>query len=37
MKSSLASEFSGHVIFAHIAGIPAVRGSDTSCVYLAEV
>lgn len=31
MKSSLVSEFSGHVTFAHIAGIPVVRGPDTSC------
>lgn len=37
MKSSLVSEFSGHVIFAHITGILAVRGSDASWVYLAGV
>lgn len=30
------SEFSGHVIFAHIAGTPVVKGSRTSCVYLGR-
>lgn len=36
MKSPVVSEFSGHVIFTHIAGIPVVRGSRTSCVYLSK-
>lgn len=36
MKSSLVSALSRHVIFAHIAGTPVVRGSRASCVYLGR-